>query len=207
MHKYEPEVETDSPKPKPKPKKKARTRLIIYGTLLSVLAITGLAVFGLYKVNQFFNKYEFKFQNPIKIETPIWIEPRISKSKPVIKEAHAQGVEVVSEAAIVSAPAVPVKPQTSVESNYALFDQLTGGRYQILKRIGECESGFQMIPNRTGASSAYGIFQILKVHDARAVKMGVSRFTAEGNIRLAMALFDEQGTTPWDASKHCWGNN
>lgn len=96
------------------------------------------------------------------------------------------------------------KRADSVAQNYALFDQITGGKYPLLKRIGECESGFRMIPNHTGASSAFGIFQILKVHDRRAASMGVSRFTTEGNIRLAVALYEEQGSKPWNASKHCW---
>lgn len=61
-----------------------------------------------------------------------------------------------------------------------------------------------MIANHRGESSAFGIFQILKVHDIRASKMQVSRFTTEGNIKLAMALYDEQGNKPWESSKHCW---
>lgn len=75
----------------------------------------------------------------------------------------------------------------------------------MLKKIGECESGFQMKPNSSGASSAYGIFQILKIHDTRAKKLGISRFTVEGNIKLAISIYEEQGTTPWNESKHCWG--
>lgn len=97
------------------------------------------------------------------------------------------------------------KQLTQTEENYKLFDELTKGKYPLLKKIGECESGFQMKANNTGVSSAYGIFQILKVHDARANKMGISRFTAEGNIKIAIALYDEQGSRPWNASKHCWG--
>lgn len=98
---------------------------------------------------------------------------------------------------------LPDKPLTAVEKNYRLFDHITGGRYPLLKRIGECESGFRMVANTSG-SSAFGIFQILKVHDQRAVKMGLSRQTVEGNIKLAVALFEEQGSKPWDSSRHCW---
>jgi len=61
-----------------------------------------------------------------------------------------------------------------------------------------------MVANHGGQSSAFGIFQILKVHDARAKRLGVTRFTAEGNIKIAIDLYLEQGTTPWNASKHCW---
>lgn len=95
------------------------------------------------------------------------------------------------------------KELTEQERNYQLFDQLSGNK--LLKRIGECESGFRMVANKSG-SSAYGIFQIMKVHDARAERLGVSRLTPEGNIKIAISLFEEQGTTPWNASKHCWGS-
>ncbi len=61
-----------------------------------------------------------------------------------------------------------------------------------------------MKANNTGESSAYGIFQILKVHDKRASKLGVSRMTREGNIKVAISLFLEQGSAPWDSSKKCW---
>lgn len=96
-----------------------------------------------------------------------------------------------------------------IEANYAEFDRqaadkLSESQKAILKKIGECESGFQMKPNATGVSSAYGIFQTLKVHDKRAKNLGVTRYTREGNIKTTINLFLEQGTTPWNASKHCW---
>lgn len=62
-----------------------------------------------------------------------------------------------------------------------------------------------MKPNSSGASSAYGIFQELKVHDARAKRLGGTRFDRVTNIAVAIELFLEQGTTPWNASKRCWG--
>jgi hypothetical protein len=55
-----------------------------------------------------------------------------------------------------------------------------------------------MVLNRSG-SSAFGIFQIMKVHDWRG-----NRFTVEGNIKIAIALYEEQGTNPWVSSKACW---
>ena len=97
------------------------------------------------------------------------------------------------------------KQSNNTEFNYAEWDRITNGKYPLLKKIGECESGFNMVPNKGGLSSAYGIFQILKIHDARATKLGISRFTVEGNIKLAIDIYLEQGTTPWNASKHCWG--
>lgn len=93
------------------------------------------------------------------------------------------------------------RDNTTVEQNYALYDQIAPGLLSVaegalLKRIGEAESGFIMQPNKTG-SSAYGIFQITKVHD----KQG-DRLSAKGNILLAIKIFKEQGTQPWISSKH-----
>ena len=100
------------------------------------------------------------------------------------------------------------KAPDPVELNYMEFEKqaqvLTPAQKSLLKKIGECESGFRMVPNSSGKSSAFGIFQILKVHDKRASGLGVTRFTNEGNIKVAIDLFREQGTRPWTASKHCW---
>lgn len=108
----------------------------------------------------------------------------------VIKTAKAEGLP---------------KQLNNTEFNYSEWARIAGDSYPVLKKIGECESGFRMVPNSGGNSSAYGIFQILKVHDSRAKKMGVSRFTPEGNIKLAISIYLEQGTSPWNASRHCWG--
>lgn len=96
-----------------------------------------------------------------------------------------------------------------IAANYAEFDRqatqkLTPQQTTLLRKIGSCEAGFQMKPNSTGVSSAYGIFQELKIHDKRAAKMGVCRYTAQGNIALGIEIFLEQGTAPWVSSKHCW---
>jgi hypothetical protein len=92
--------------------------------------------------------------------------------------------------------------KTTVAQNYALYDQIAPGLLSateaaLLKRIGEAESGFAMKPNSNGASTAYGIFQILKMHDSQG-----DRYTAKGNILLAIKIFKAQGTQPWITSKH-----
>lgn len=97
----------------------------------------------------------------------------------------------------------PKAPASTTEQNYAEFQNQASKRLnekqtQVLKNIGECESGFRMVANRSG-SSAYGIFQIIKVHSWRG-----DRYSHKGNIKIAIDLFLEQGTTPWNASKHCW---
>lgn len=75
------------------------------------------------------------------------------------------------------------------------------GENSIMLKVAQCESGFNpMAKNKT--SSATGVFQIMSsVH-------GISpRFLTDYKVNTAIAkkLYDEQGTTPWNASINCWG--
>lgn len=102
---------------------------------------------------------------------------------------------------------------------YAEFDKqaaqkLTAEQARLFKRVCEAETGMRMVPNSAGASSAYGPCQLLKVHDKRAQKLGYSNRneSLEANIATSIDLFLEQGTTPWNESKHMknckgWGDN
>lgn len=98
---------------------------------------------------------------------------------------------------MVAMPAIKIAQ--AKETNEQIFDRLTSGKYPLLKKIGYCESGFRMVPNTQG-SSAYGIFQIMKVHSWRG-----DRYSVEGNIKIAIQLFNEQSTRPWESSRSCWG--
>ena len=96
-----------------------------------------------------------------------------------------------------------LEAKQSVEQNYIEFEKqantrLTPEQAKVLKRIGECESGFRMVANKSG-SSAYGVFQIMKVHSWRG-----DHTTTSGNVKIAIDLFLEQGTTPWKSSSKCW---
>jgi len=158
------------------------------------------------------------------------VKPQSFWQPEIVKEAHAQIIEQTTPDEQETIPAsvgpetqpasprrnaVPSKDAKSaaagVPGNYAKFAEmaaaagLSDAQTALLKRIGECESGFQMKPNTSGTSSAYGIFQELKVHDKRAKSLGGTRFDLETHIAVAIALFKEQGTTPWVASKDCWG--
>lgn len=52
-----------------------------------------------------------------------------------------------------------------------------------------------------------GMCQInLKYHQAAAERMGLDVFKEEDNIAYANWLFEQEGSTPWNWSKPCWGN-
>lgn len=50
-----------------------------------------------------------------------------------------------------------------------------------------------------------GVMQINKrYHGARAVELGLDLHDLEDNMAFARALYNEQGTRPWNASAPCW---
>jgi hypothetical protein len=78
-----------------------------------------------------------------------------------------------------------------------------------LRKIAKCESGFRQFKNgkplRNKGSSATGVFQIMySIHadDARALGFNIN--TIKGNIGFAKHLYRNEGTRPWNPSKHCW---
>lgn len=50
-----------------------------------------------------------------------------------------------------------------------------------------------------------GICQInLKYHAAAAEQQGLDLFDRDDNIRYANWLYEREGLTPWNWSRHCW---
>ncbi|MBX4192113.1 lytic transglycosylase domain-containing protein [Candidatus Parcubacteria bacterium] len=82
----------------------------------------------------------------------------------------------------------------------------------VMVSIAECESHFKqfdkdgnVLKNSKG-SSAVGMFQIMSsVHDDTADKLGLDINSIQGNAAYARYLYEKHGTTPWKASKACWG--
>ncbi len=99
---YEPEPEVDTPRGTKPTKMKIKTKLVMI--LLGLAVITGLTTYGLYKVNQFFNSNVIKFQSPVRLYKPIWVEDRV----PPAHEGEVQ-------AAVVETPAAPA-PQVARET-------------------------------------------------------------------------------------------
>ena len=81
----------------------------------------------------------------------------------------------------------------------------------LLERISLCESGGKQFnengdPIKNPSSSAIGKYQIMfSIHKARAQELGLDVINSEeDNEAFAVVLFNEQGTTPWEASRECW---
>lgn len=84
----------------------------------------------------------------------------------------------------------------------------------VLVAIARCESHFRhyredgsLLTNEQG-TSATGVMQIMaSVHESEAAKLGLSIRDFYGNLAYARHLYDTEGTTPWEASRYCWGSD
>ena len=77
--------------------------------------------------------------------------------------------------------------------------------------IAECESKFRQY-RRNGrvlyggyGGGMVGVYQIYEaIHAPMAAALGHNLTTLEGNLGYAKHLYEEENTTPWNASSHCW---
>jgi len=82
----------------------------------------------------------------------------------------------------------------------------------ILAEIAKCESTFrqysssgEVIKGRVNKSDV-GVMQINKYYHLKsAEKLGYDLHTIEGNMAYAKALYEREGTKPWNSSSKCWG--
>lgn len=85
----------------------------------------------------------------------------------------------------------------------------------VLADIASCESHFTHVNQSTGEvlrgranSSDVGVMQINEYyHTNTAEKMNLDLHVMEDNLRYARFLYEQEGTRPWNASKHCWGSD
>lgn len=81
------------------------------------------------------------------------------------------------------------------------------GQDEILARkIIACESS--MYPsalhvNKNGTKD-FGAWQINEIHRDNALALGYNIYNETDNLEFGFLLLKEQGTRPWNASKHCW---
>lgn len=83
----------------------------------------------------------------------------------------------------------------------------------ILVEVAWCESTFtqydkegNVIRGRVNNADV-GVMQINeKYHLESAERLGLDIHTVEGNVAYAKHLYDVYGTSPWNASKPCWGD-
>jgi len=83
----------------------------------------------------------------------------------------------------------------------------------ILAEIARCESEYKqtgtngkIIRGKVNPADV-GVMQINEYYHIKPSKaLGHDLHTLEGNLEYAKWLYDEFGTSPWNASKACWGN-
>ena len=82
----------------------------------------------------------------------------------------------------------------------------------IMIAIAKCESHFRQldpdgeIHRGVANPSDVGVMQINEFyHGIEAVKANYNIYTLEGNTTFARALYEKEGTDPWNSSKVCWG--
>lgn len=79
--------------------------------------------------------------------------------------------------------------------------------------IAQCESGtVQYLSNgKVIRDHVYGthvgLFQIAESWIPVARKVGDDIYTPQGNIAFALYLYKKNGTSPWTASRDCWGGD
>jgi len=117
-------------------------------------------------------------------------------------------VKLASAAPVTSSVAVATVPRSEIE---ALVREYFSDA-PVMVQIARCESGFRQFNGngvvlKNPTSSAKGIFQIMEsLHTRTAANLGHDILTIEGNLGYARHLYEKEGTRPWNASKHCWGN-
>jgi hypothetical protein len=72
--------------------------------------------------------------------------------------------------------------------------------------VAKCESGLN--PRARNGSHA-GLFQLARrYHEPKAAALGLTwaqvATQAKANTEVALVLYRQQGTTPWNASRSCW---
>jgi len=72
---------------------------------------------------------------------------------------------------------------------------------KLMERIAWCES--RLDPKAQGPTDDHGIYQL---HNPSHDLSEIDVYDVEQNVAFARRLYDETGTTPWNASRTCWYN-
>ncbi len=128
----------------------------------------------------------------------------------------ATGVARVAEApVVVRKPAVkparsdkPAKPARSdkpakpdgAQTIEDLIRETFGKRSDEALRVASCES--KLDPKALSRAGARGVFQIMPVHTWRVAQVGGRNLDdPKTNVRVAKALFDDEGWRPWTCAR------
>ena len=82
---------------------------------------------------------------------------------------------------------------------------------EVMLRVANCESGNRQFHDDGTVirgkenNQDVGRFQINEYyHLETSKKLGIDIYTWEGNTEYAMWLYENEGLTPWNWSRHCW---
>lgn len=144
----------------------------------------------------------------------LFLDSRATATQPEVRE------EVVAEA-VVATTTVEVAPEANTagttvpvvmppnEVAKKLVDYLGSGH--PLYEVARCESAYRQF-NQDGSvlrgrqnPQDVGVLQINeKYHLAESIRLGYDIYTLEGNLDYGLYLYNNQGLTPWNWSRHCW---
>lgn len=132
----------------------------------------------------------------------VWQQPSLP---PTPEPPQIILVEVVEADEI--ATTTPLSISDQIEQ-YGLTQDVTGAEIELMKHIGFCESTYTQF-NKDGSvfrgkitPKDVGVYQINEYYNPSSFP---NAYTTEGNIEEAFKLYKAQGTSPWSASKPCWG--
>ena len=105
---------------------------------------------------------------------------------------------------------VPIDPHNQADVARAVAQYFSD--IPVMAAIAKCESNNRQFTDsgtvlNGGSGGMLGVFQINKtVHKAFALTLGDDITTLDGNMAYARYLYSNEGTTPWNSSKSCWGD-
>lgn len=107
----------------------------------------------------------------------------------------------------------PVSVPKTFESQVVLLAEKYGQNEKLARAIIHCESHSRETAynaNLTASSTIWshdlGWWQINDYyHKSEALKRGFDITDKWDNLEYGFILMKEQGTNPWNASRHCWG--
>lgn len=138
--------------------------------------------------------------------------PGLQIDAPLIQSSVVSAEERILEPAVEIPVVIYVPKEEKIHREVTFTDE-------TLKRICACEStgsalkepthyekdGVSVLRGRV-VSADTGICQINKFYwDAEAKSMGLDLEIKEENIEMANFIYETHGTTPWNASRACWG--
>lgn len=83
----------------------------------------------------------------------------------------------------------------------------------VLARIAWCESKFEhteadgSVLRGKVTPADVGVMQINEYYHGKTAKiLDIDLHSLDGNLAYARYLYEREGTTPWNASRHCWAD-